>query len=526
MSYASIVSKDNIPQSAPLDGRQVKNNAGGYVYQIDVWGRLDRFLILGSDSNTYYQKARALTEENAKSVAEAWSTDHVRTAARIVEVSTMGRAPKNSHAIFALAIGAMNKDVAVRQAAFGAVSAVCRTATHLFEFASIRDALGCGFGRAMKRVVADWYEGKDTDRLGYQMSKYRSRHGYSHKRMIQRARPPAKDADKGRVALYRWACEREHEVDDLPDVVNAHLNVMQTTNTRDVVDLVRRHNLTWETLPTWALKQKAVWEALLPNLNMTALIRNLSTISSHGITTPMGDAETMILERLKDKEALSSARVHPFSILQALAVYRTGYSVLGSRSWKVNQKIVDELDEAFYLSFKNVEPSGKRHLIALDVSGSMTAKIGGDVLSCREAAAAMAMATARCEEKSHFVAFCSRIVDLDISPKDRLGTVVGKTSNLSFGRTDCAAPILHALREGIKTDVFIVYTDNETWCGNVHPAQALKRYRKETGIPAKLIVVGMTSTGFSIADPNDAGMLDVVGFDSGAVSVMADFVRD
>ena len=42
---------------------------------------------------------------------------------------------------------------------------------------------------------------------------------------------------------------------------------------------------------------------------------------------------------------------------------------------------------------------------------------------------------------------------------------------------------------------------------------------------AKAVVVGMTSNGFTIADPNDRGMLDVVGFDTTAPSVIADFVR-
>jgi 60 kDa SS-A/Ro ribonucleoprotein len=36
----------------------------------------------------------------------------------------------------------------------------------------------------------------------------------------------------------------------------------------------------------------------------------------------------------------------------------------------------------------------------------------------------------------------------------------------------------------------------------------------------------MVSNGFSIADPNDAGMLDVVGFDAAAPAVIADFIRD
>ncbi len=55
--------------------------------------------------------------------------------------------------------------------------------------------------------------------------------------------------------------------------------------------------------------------------------------------------------------------------------------------------------------------------------------------------------------------------------------------------------------------------------------QALRQYRAQTGIAAKLVVVGMVSNGFSIADPDDAGMLDVIGFDTATPSLMADFIR-
>ncbi len=55
--------------------------------------------------------------------------------------------------------------------------------------------------------------------------------------------------------------------------------------------------------------------------------------------------------------------------------------------------------------------------------------------------------------------------------------------------------------------------------------QALREYRKKTGIAAKLVVLGLVSNGFSIADPDDGGMLDVVGFDAAAPAVIADFIR-
>ena len=105
MKYTDIM-REPVPQTEALDERQVTNNAGGYVFAIDDWARLDRFLVLGSDAPTYYQSARALTRENAKASSRCLAEDPARTIARMVEISDAGRAPKNDPAIFALALGA------------------------------------------------------------------------------------------------------------------------------------------------------------------------------------------------------------------------------------------------------------------------------------------------------------------------------------------------------------------------------------------------------------------------------------
>ena len=76
-----------------------------------------------------------------------------------------------------------------------------------------------------------------------------------------------------------------------------------------------------------------------------------------------------------------------------------------------------------------------------------------------------------------------------------------------------------------KVDPFVIYTDSETWAGDVHPAQALRDYRRTSGIDARLVVVGMVSNGFSIADRADPGMLDVVGFDTATPQLVSDFAR-
>jgi 60 kDa SS-A/Ro ribonucleoprotein len=86
-------------------------------------------------------------------------------------------------------------------------------------------------------------------------------------------------------------------------------------------------------------------------------------------------------------------------------------------------------------------------------------------------------------------------------------------------------PMQYALKAGLEIDVFCIYTDSETWSGKIHLSQALQLYRQKTGIPAKLVVVGMTSNGFTIADPKDAGMMDVVGFDPVTPQAINEFAK-
>jgi 60 kDa SS-A/Ro ribonucleoprotein len=211
-------------------------------------------------------------------------------------------------------------------------------------------------------------------------------------------------------------------------------------------------------------------------------------------------------------------------VLLAWYTYRNGQGDKGSLRWDPLPAVLDALEYAFYASFKNVKPTGQRILLALDVSGSMCAPILNTPLSAREAAAAMAMVFARTEQGSRFMAFQDDFVDLDITAGDRLEHVLQATSGLPFGGTDCSLPMLWAIENNAAVDCFIVITDNETYAGAMHPHVALQRYRQLMGIEAKMIVVGMTATEFTIADPEDAGMLDMVGFDASAPEIMRQFL--
>jgi 60 kDa SS-A/Ro ribonucleoprotein len=532
------------PQNAPIPGTaQVPNSAGGFAWAVDAWTRLDRFLVLGSEGGTFYVGKRELTLENAAAAAECLAEDGPRTVARVVEVSTSGRAPKNDPALFVLAMAAGLGDEATRRAALDALPQVARTGTHLFHWLRYVQAFR-GWGRGVRRAVGAWYTARPARELAYQLLKYPSRDGWSHRDALRLAHP--RPATEEQALLFRRTVSRQ--TGEVPPALATSDTVRLLRAAEELhaggvaparaAELVREHRLTREMLPTELLREALVWEALLEGMPLTALIRNLGVMSGVGLLAPMSEAAKTVAARLSDREALRRARVHPVAVLAALKTYAQGHGMRGKASWTPVPQVVDVLDAAFYLAFAAVEPSRKRTLLALDVSGSMDARIlGMDYLSCREGAVAMALVTAATEPEHRFVAFTSGsypslhpgwtsgLTPLSISPRQRLDDVVRSISNLPFGGTDCALPMLEATKHRWKVDTFVVYTDSETWAGQVHPAQALREYRERTGIPAKLVVVGMASNGFSIADPEDGGMLDVVGFDASAPRMIGDFAR-
>jgi 60 kDa SS-A/Ro ribonucleoprotein len=528
-----ILSWSTAGQRAPLPGEaMVANSAGGYVYALDAWARFDRFLVLGTEGGTYYASERALTIEAAQSVMDCIAEDGSRAVARIVEMSVTGRAPKQDPVLFALALATASAVPETRALALAAIPKVARTGAQLQRLAGYIDGLR-GWGRGLRRAIARWYLEQPLADLELQALKYKARgekgERWSHRDLLRLAHPLASAEDVGRRALFDRIV-RPDSVAELPVELArfaAAERLARTTDPDQAVWLITDHRLPREVVPTPLLNERKVWEALLADMPMTAMLRSLGKMSQVGLLVPGSAAEWNVVARLADRDRLRRARIHPLQVLTALAVYRTGRGIKGSLAWHPVPAVVDALDRAFYAAFENVVPSGKRLLLGLDVSGSMgQGLVAGAPVTPREAATAMALVTLATEAKAAVVAFQTELVPLALSPRQRLDDAVRATSGLPFGATDCAQPMLYALQRGLEVDAFVIYTDNQTWAGAVHPSAALRRYREATGIAARLVVVGLTSTGFTIADPNDPGMLDVVGFDSAAPALIGDFVTD
>ncbi|WP_147680544.1 TROVE domain-containing protein [Actinomyces ruminicola] len=534
MDFLKGISTRRTPQRESARTGQVRNAAGGYGFALDDAARLRRFLILGVDGGTYYTDARTLALENAEVLHRMAVADPQGLVNTIIEVSTAGAAPKQNPTLFALAYAASVSQA--RDAALAALPRVARTGTHLFTFATYVEQFR-GWGRGLRRAVGSWYTTKTAEQLAYQAVKYRQRDGWTHRDLLRLAHPAAAEADMR--ATLDWIAHGTVG-EEVPSLIEGFVKAQEVDAARADADatwarIVRDYRLTWEMLPDAALARPEVWDALLDaGVPLTALMRQLPRLTRLGLLPAMGGRTDEVCAQLTDTERLRAARVHPVSALIAQRTYASGFSRRGKSAWTPTTKVADALDAAFYAAFGAAESAGKRTMLAVDVSGSMGMPISGMALTAREAAAALALVQLATEPGSAAFAFSSArpgywqpaaMAPLDISPRRRLDDALKVVDAMPFGGTDCALPMLYAAEHDLEVDTFVIYTDNETWAGDIHPFQALRRYREHSGIPARLAVVGMTSTGFSIADPDDAGMLDVVGFDTAVPSLITEFSR-
>jgi 60 kDa SS-A/Ro ribonucleoprotein len=516
------------PQTMPIPGREAemaKNYAGGFTFVLDAWGYLDRFLILGSDTPSYYASAQKLTKEASKNVSTCIKLDGLKTVARIQEISEAGRAPKNDPAVFALALCAIEGDAETVKAAYAALPKVCRIGTHLFQFIEAINSMG-KWNAAAKRGVAAWYTARRDDRLAVQFLKYQSRDKWSHKDVLRLAHvKPTTDVQAAMFNVITESKKHARNEAALPPLFGA-VEELKTADAKKAIKLISDNkDITWEMMPTELQRDANVWEALLPNMGLTAMIRKLGQLTNVGLVKPLSSGSKAVIAKLSDAEAIKGARVHPALLLNAFKQYQAGRGDKGSLTWNPDQRVLDALNDAFYDAFQYVPSTGQGFLFGIDISGSMSGSSvsGLSNLKAYEVAAVMAMAIARREKNYFFGGFSHNFKELKITPAMRLDAAL-KAVQGPFGSTDCSLPMVFAKEQKMSgVDKFVVITDNETYAGRVQPVQALRDYRSAYNKQSKLIVIGTSVTNFTIADPKDPGMLDIAGFDSHAPQLVQEF---
>ena len=531
-------------QKQPLTEDQVKNSAGGYVYKKTIWQKLDEMLILGSEGGSYYASEKELTRLNITNIRKCIDKDGTRVVIRIKQFAQEGRVPKRDVLFYTLALCFTYGDQKTKEIVKLYFTDIINTGSDLFTFVSFIDNMR-GWGRALRNLIASWYRYKNSKgQLDYQLLKYQRRNGWSHKDLLKKCHLGTTNLSLN-TASIRWATNntlanrklstasgegtRDYtSVGELPALLQGYEEIKRASKLKDVLSLIEKHRMTHEMVPNQWKNEASVWGTLLPYMPVMATIRNLNKLTQVGLLKPFTEELKLVKAKLS-KEAIRKAKIHPLQVLIAQNTYSKGHSIKGSLTWDPISIIVSSLERAFYHAFKNVKPTGKNILLSLDISGSMHGSYISDqvYLTPAMASSALALVTARTEENYHISAFDTNMYQLPITAESTLKEAMDTARYWGWGGTDCAQPLLYAMKNELDVDAFVMYTDSETWAGEIHVKDAFDQYRNRFNKPdAKVIVVGMVSNGFTIADPKDPNMLDIVGFDSASPSLISSFITD
>ena len=291
MEVDEDVALNQVPgQQIQISNDQVRNNAGGFGFQVTDIDRLKRFLVLGSEGGTYYAGEKELGLENVKCIASLINAGRGKEVVEIVkQYSVEGRCAKQTTIIYTLALCARFHDgshgslyTATRKEAYKALSAICRIPTDLFHFVQFCEDISksvdtkTGWGRAHRKAIAKWYMEKKGSKLAYLVTKYKQRDGWSHKDLLRLSHPKPTDENKGHSAVFKYILRgypdseefvkrlgengfpMDQDLSETIRMLKATDDAIKAENEEEILQLIKDHNLVREHLPTKFLVSKKV----------------------------------------------------------------------------------------------------------------------------------------------------------------------------------------------------------------------------------------------------------------------------
>ncbi|XP_029829834.2 60 kDa SS-A/Ro ribonucleoprotein [Ixodes scapularis] len=528
--------------------------------------RLRRFLYTGLEGNRYQPGRRDFSAESVQSVPSLLADKRGVEVVKEVLCFAKGE-PKTlcpDALAYVLALCAASDDAATKTAAYRAFKEVCSSPTQLFAVTRFLESVsqGTGWGRAHRNAVAAWYTRRKPRELAAQVTKVVCRHRWTHQDVIRLAhvRPPASNLGVSLVLRYLTkgfqAAEEYLAEERAKGVVNpeaaevlAYLRgvheVKRTSDEQTAARLVEMHDLALEHVPTHFLKSKEMWVCLVPRLPLRLLLEQLPRLARGGLLRG-GCLVRPLLERLQSDNSLADSGC-PLGPLETYALGRClegcssapgagpstqhsrgGAHTGGKRGHRHHRSQLEDVLASLHVSsFKTLPTTGKRYLVAVDVRSPMAhgRTVGLGALTPAEASGLLLQALARAETGVTALAFSARgLVDMEINNKMTLSDISRRMRETPMGPVNVSLPLRWAREQKRPFDLFLVCTDNQTQAWDVHPAEALKEYREALNLPqAQLVTCAMCSHGFSLAPPDEFGMLDIAGFDTNVLRIIQDF---
>lgn len=463
------------------------NKEGYHSYTRSAEEQYIQTLVTNTLGNTFYADQRQLLAEAEELHREMAQVNPLFMAKAIVYARNEGY--MRLQPLFGLAILSAYRPDLFSQIFLNVV----RIPSDLTDFLTILKGLGRGEGgRAVKRQVNRFLAGISE----YWAIKYNGRgRGYSLGDAIATAHP--KPADLKQQALYRYLIGQEANLSLLPQV-EALEQLKRAGSEAEQLMWIEAGKLPHEVVTGAVKPTKAVWEALLHQMPIFALLRHLNALDRAGVFEDRNNL-AIAVERLTDQRALKKSKILPFRF--AAAFRQVQHPVLR-----------DALRDAAEYTFDNLPDLEDQTAIFLDISGSMN----GEYL---QIGSVFALALyKKTQGNSLFWLFDTVVEDARPSRRDSILSQADRIQ--ARGGTDTGAPVRKLLNERRKVDQIVMITDEQQNHGSPF-YEALQKYRSKVNPNVKAYIIDIAPYRNAMVPQPDRNTFYIYGWSDTVLSYIA-----
>lgn len=363
---------------------------------------------------------------------------------------------------------------------------VILTGNDLVDFIEVAKTVR-GFGRSLKTAIADWIASNTNP---YYAQKYRK----------QIADAIRLSRFKGEDSIYAYILNAYSDVKgnsaeklekayaEYPDLA-AHRDFVSAVEAGDLASaacILDAHNLDVNSLTAYYGKfDKALWAAVAKRSPVMRFVKYLAKFLCEGVLTPE------LLKAKVNVEALKKAKVFPFRLYTAYLAFTSEMACAKraasgadvgnkpfanafasenevSQDFPVEEKfLIDHLAEVmneYAQSYDWSAFAGKRWVIAPDVSGSMSSRIGGSsVLTYATVSAMFVGFFVKGLENVTVLPWDEKVKPYRVPRADSVMTHIKAITDMVYGGTYMETAVNYMLEKGIDTDYAVFLTDTEEY---------------------------------------------------------------
>lgn len=483
MSRATQVFKYYDPKGIP----DTVNKELYPAFSKDTYEQYIQMLLTNTVGNTFYASSDELLKESMTLHEIMVKKDPEFVAKAIIYARTYGYMRLQPIVGLVYLLGSYSESVDHATT----FNTVIKTPNDLIDFVTILKSIrGNEGGRHIKRIVSNWLKNLSE----YWVIKYGAETSgkYSLKDLVKIYHP---DFNGNKLALFDYILGKEVKSFETIQQINWFEKLKQASTATEKVNSITRGRLPHEVATTFAGASEDVWSAIIPQMPIFALLKNLATIERHGLADKF---KTLITSKFSDLGSIVNSKILPFRFLEASKKVVTPY-------------IRDALRGALELSFSNIDKITGTTAIAIDTSGSMK----GDPL---QKAGIFGVCLAKKSDAIVYT-FDYHAKEIEISKHDSILTQV-EQKFVARGGTNTESVIKKLLDDKKKVDNIILITDEQQNIGMPF-FPTFEIYKRYINPKVKLFIIDVAAYSNSALTPADKNIYYIYGWSDKVLSFIS-----